>query len=304
MAFQTERIQIDGSLNVDGSIFQYQVPFVGGGGGGGGDVAWADGNVGSNNYMITAAGDGSIVAESTLTFGSTILQPVAGSGTNLTIQAGEHTSGGTGGAFYLKGGLTNGATGGAAYLRGGIGSGAGGNVYIDGGTPNPDGTGGDIYIRGGNGGLGTDGKIYIGTQDTSTIFIGSDGITVNTNGYVGIGVGGPANPLYVYNATVNSVARFESGDRFGIIEVKDPNSTWSILVDGTDQLLRFTTAASGGGDSVLTLKENQRVGVNNISPSYALDVTGKTRSTDGFQTGNYEMVYNSTADSLDFNYIG
>ena len=36
--------------------------------GGGGNVAWASGNVGSNDYVITANGDGSIVAESNLTF--------------------------------------------------------------------------------------------------------------------------------------------------------------------------------------------------------------------------------------------
>ena len=68
MAIQTERAQFDGSINVDGSIFQYQVEFTGGSGGGGGDVAWASGSVGSNNQVITAAGDGSIVAESNLTF--------------------------------------------------------------------------------------------------------------------------------------------------------------------------------------------------------------------------------------------
>jgi hypothetical protein len=69
MAIQTERGQFDGSINVDGSIFQYGVEFTGGGGGGGtGDVAWASGNVGSATQLITAAGDGSIVAESEITF--------------------------------------------------------------------------------------------------------------------------------------------------------------------------------------------------------------------------------------------
>ena len=69
MGFKTNHIQTDGSINIDGSIFQYNVEFTGGGGGGGtGDVAWASGNVGSNNQIITANGDGSIVAESQLTF--------------------------------------------------------------------------------------------------------------------------------------------------------------------------------------------------------------------------------------------
>ena len=75
MAFKTEHIQVDGSINIDGSIFQWNSPFIGGGGGGGGgDVAWASGSVGSNNQVITAAGDGSIVAESGLTYDGTTLR--------------------------------------------------------------------------------------------------------------------------------------------------------------------------------------------------------------------------------------
>ena len=69
MSFKTGSTQIDGSINIDGSIFQWQQLFSGGGGGGGtGDVAWGSGNVGSNNQLITALGDGSIVAESNLSF--------------------------------------------------------------------------------------------------------------------------------------------------------------------------------------------------------------------------------------------
>lgn len=44
---------------------------VGSGGGGTGDVAWASGAVGSNNQLLTAYGDGSIVAESNLLFDGT-----------------------------------------------------------------------------------------------------------------------------------------------------------------------------------------------------------------------------------------
>jgi hypothetical protein len=73
MAFTVNHIEIDGSINIDGSIFQWNQPFVGGGGGGGtGDVAWGSGNVGSDNQIITALGDGSIVAETGLTFDGSI----------------------------------------------------------------------------------------------------------------------------------------------------------------------------------------------------------------------------------------
>jgi hypothetical protein len=73
MAFETGRIQIDGSLNVDGSIYQYNQLFSPGGGGTG-DVAWASGNLGDEYQLITANGDGSIVAESNLTFDGTTLK--------------------------------------------------------------------------------------------------------------------------------------------------------------------------------------------------------------------------------------
>jgi hypothetical protein len=69
MAFQTNRIQIDGSLNVDGSIYQYNQLFSPGGGGTG-DVAWASSNLGEQYQLITANGDGSIVAESGITYNS------------------------------------------------------------------------------------------------------------------------------------------------------------------------------------------------------------------------------------------
>lgn len=48
MAFQTDRIQVDGSINIDGSIFQYGVEFTGGGGGTG-DV---ETSIGTLNDLI------------------------------------------------------------------------------------------------------------------------------------------------------------------------------------------------------------------------------------------------------------
>jgi len=91
MSLETNRIQVDGSLNVDGSLYQWNTLFVGGGGGsGGGDVGWANNDVGSNNELITAAGDGSIWAESWLTgdFATKVLDVSGGitvHGTGKTI---------------------------------------------------------------------------------------------------------------------------------------------------------------------------------------------------------------------------
>jgi len=76
MAFRTNYIQIDGSINIDGSIYQRGVLFVagsGGGGAGGGTISWASGNAGSAHQLVTSNGDGSIYAESGLTYNSSIL---------------------------------------------------------------------------------------------------------------------------------------------------------------------------------------------------------------------------------------
>lgn len=84
MAFKTNRIQVDGSINIDGSIFQWQELFSGGGGGGGtGDVAWASGDVGLNNEIITAAGDGSIISEENLTYNLGVLSVKYGAAAGL-----------------------------------------------------------------------------------------------------------------------------------------------------------------------------------------------------------------------------
>ena len=63
-------LEVDGSINIDGSIYQNNVLFSPGLGG---DVNWESGEYGNNNSIITANGDGSIVAESDLSFSGTYL---------------------------------------------------------------------------------------------------------------------------------------------------------------------------------------------------------------------------------------
>jgi len=107
MSFKTGSTQIDGSINIDGSIFQWQQLFSGGGGGGGtGDVAWGSGNVGSNNQLITALGDGSIAAEPNLTYDLSLFS-VNGDvsiGSNIYMTGGKtiYLSGSTGQIKYVS----------------------------------------------------------------------------------------------------------------------------------------------------------------------------------------------------------
>jgi hypothetical protein len=46
------------------------------------------------------------------------------------------------------------------------------------------------------------------------------------------------------------------------------------------------------------------VGIGTLTPAEKLDVAGKVTSLDGYNTGDYDIVYNSTTQSLDFNFIG
>ena len=81
-------VDVSGIINVQGDFYQNGLPFSAGGGG---DVAWASGSVGSNNQIITAAGDGSIVAEGNLSFDGTDL--VLGSNANHTFKIAASSSG-------------------------------------------------------------------------------------------------------------------------------------------------------------------------------------------------------------------
>jgi len=217
MAFQTEHIQIDGSLNVDGSIFQFNQLFTpGGGSGGGGDVAWANGSVGSATQLITANGDGSISANSNLTWNGTQL--------------------------YVAGDIS---------------------------TNN-----GKIYLNSPGGSAAN----FIMTGD------GEQGIRMFNNAAAG--------------GTVSSIkfADRVNNDWRWIMYTDEPG-------DGTeDWQLRNRTA---GTILYCTSIGNVGIGIETASEiSEVLTVRGKTNSEDGFETGNFEIVHNTTSDSLDFNYIG
>jgi hypothetical protein len=97
------------------------------------------------------------------------------------------------------------------------------------------------------------------TINTSNIVTqDSDGTTAFTNdvtvtGNVGIGTGSPTRALHVYNATVNGVALFESGDQNGGIALSDNSTTEPVylLADGnnfdiqTNGVERFRIDSSG-----------------------------------------------------------
>jgi hypothetical protein len=101
----------------------------------------------------------------------------------------------------------------------------------------------------------------------------------HTNQRVGIGTTSPTKPLHVYSATIDQPAIFESGDSRGGIEVKDSDTTSSVLIGAVGDDLRVY---AGGGDK-FTVKSDGKVGIGTTSPGQALVVKGRISAD---HTGN------------------
>jgi len=178
--------------------------------GGGGNVSWASGSVGSNNYMITANGDGSIVAESNITFDGSVMQFATGASRTIKMantsnsfdyslsilgQSSSYTS-----SFPHGGNLILGS-GNAGNLNGALSPGNGGDVSIFSGVGTTNsyflysgGNGGIIEIKAGSGGDGTGFGSFGGDGGDILIIAGLPG-----NGYSG----GSAGNIQIYPGSGN-----------------------------------------------------------------------------------------------------
>ncbi len=120
-------------------------------------VDWENGNVGSDNEIVTAYGDGSIAAESGLTWNGTSL----GVGGNISLTGAARTIAPT----------PSGATGFNLDIQAGYGSTTAGHLMLYGGGNGANTTGGNAYLRGGDG--VTDGNVFIGDSTTTTVYVGA-----------------------------------------------------------------------------------------------------------------------------------
>ena len=212
MAFRTNSIKVDGSINIDGSIYQWNKLFVAGGG----NVYWGSNNVGDIHELLTSGGDGSIISESTLLFSNNVLHgkdnslpqslsiraghnTSSGSGANLILSSGNATvdgSGGNlyiysgnavgtkrGGSLYIQSGESTADKGGSLQIISGDGPTGGGNIIILGGTGSS-GSGGNIIIQAGGGNTGGDISINWGNSlfpNHGKIFIGDNLVVDNSS---------------------------------------------------------------------------------------------------------------------------
>ena len=279
MAIQSERAQIDGSINIDGSIFQYQVEFTGGsGGGGGGDVGWSGGSVGSNNELITAAGDGSIVAESQMTYAGSYLEINKPAGATAYLGDGVRSAG------RAELGLFTDNSAGVSEIQFGWGARATDNsirwAISDRGTTTPYFY---IYEAPGMSGAGWIQRIAI------------EGGT----GYVGINDATPS-----YQLDVNGTGRFTSTlTAPGVTSGADPGHTHtgtSISALDTGDITTGTLSVERGGTGLATIGTNYMLtgnGTSAITAESALTFDGNILEFDSAADKTIRMKAEASSDA-------
>jgi hypothetical protein len=116
-------------------------------------------------------------------------------------------------------------------------------------------------------------------------------------GNVGIGGTAPANALHVYRtgyspASNDDAALRVEGSWGGGIVMSEGSARMGIYAPGGNQFqVRTGQTASGGGTIGITQDTSGRVGINDTTPQYTLDVAGVVRSTSYFQTNSSNNVH-------------
>lgn len=125
------------------------------------------------------------------------------------------------------------------------------------------------------------------TIDTDTLHVDS------TNNRVGIGTTSPTKSLHVYSATIDQVARFESGDTRGGIEFADSGTTNSVKIAAVGNDFRVRT----GSVDVLNVTDGGRVGVGIDAPDAKFHVHGGASDTNIRVTSSDAGAYIGFDDS-------
>ncbi len=91
--------------------------------------------------------------------------------------------------------------------------------------------------------------------------------------------------------------RFWDNDIYKIYMSSSGNATWGGRLDSTSDYNMYLRMASGTNRGFVFL--------NNTTPVAQVDSTGKIYSQGGYNASNkFEMMYNPTTNSLDFNFVG
>jgi len=131
-----------------------------------------------------------------------------------------------------------------------------------------------------NGGNSLGGAASLGTNDGYNLAFETNGITrmtLDTNGYLGVGTGSPSARLHLYN---NSATNYINMGLTGgyTYSLKAPTAGTFALRDETNGAdLIYVDPFTAGGRSLNLL--NAKIGIGTSTPAAVLDVNGASRST-------------------------